>query len=261
MSNVDGYVLPKPGIPKTLGILNVIFGVLLILVGFCTIGGLVAAPALLQFAEKTAKEVQAKVEVQRKAEEKAIEDREAAAKTDEEKKAIEKELADLKASPPASNPVDVSAATDILKDPTIMAYTYAGLVTGLILHILLLISGIGLIRLTSWGRSMALWWGGLMIVQVALLMVANLAVVLPITRLANEKQIEKLEADAKAQGAGPAQASALQLAKAMGSMQAVLAVGQSLSGMIYPVILLILLNTAGARAACQVAKPVGLEDF
>ena len=32
MSNADGYVLPKPGVPKTLGILNVIFGVLVVLV-------------------------------------------------------------------------------------------------------------------------------------------------------------------------------------------------------------------------------------
>ncbi len=33
-----GYVLPKPGIPKTLGILNVIFSIILILLGLCMIG-------------------------------------------------------------------------------------------------------------------------------------------------------------------------------------------------------------------------------
>ena len=260
MANADGYVLPKPGIPKTLGILNVIFGVLLVLVGICTIGSLVAAPAMMQFAEKTVKEAQSKVEAQQKAEDKAFEEREAAAKTDEEKQAIEKERADAKAARPQLNQMDLSAATDVLKNPTVMAYTYGGLVTGLILQVVLLISGIGLIRLRPWGRTLALWWAGLQIVQVAILMVANLAVVLPISRASTEKQIEKLEANAKAPGAGPAQASALQMTKAMAPLQVPMAVGTSLGGMIYPVIVLILLNTNGARAACLPRKIENIED-
>ena len=261
MSTADGYVLPKPGIPKTLGILNVIFSVLLILAGLCTIGSLAAAPALMQFAEKTVKDAQAKAETREKADQKAFDDREAAAKTDEEKQAVQKERADAKATQPRINPMDMSAATDVLKNPTIMAYTYGGLVSGLILHIALLVSGIGLIRLTSWGRSLAVWWAGLQIVQIAILLVVNIALVLPINKATTDKQIEKLEAAAKAQGAGPAEANALQLAKTMTSLATPMAVGSSLFFMIYPVIVLILLNTAGARAACQPRKAEGLEDL
>ena len=121
MANADGYVLPKPGIPKTLGILNVIFGVLLVLYGLCMVGGLVAAPAMLQIAEKTVKEAQAKVEAQQKAQLKALDDREKAAKTEEEKKAIQQEKADASSpTAPIAQPMDMSAATGVLKDPTIM---------------------------------------------------------------------------------------------------------------------------------------------
>ncbi len=51
------------------------------------------------------------------------------------------------------------------------------------------------------------------------------------------------------------------MAKGMAGMAVPLAVVQSLSGMIYPVIVLILLNTAGARAACVPKKPESLEDL
>jgi hypothetical protein len=131
----------------------------------------------------------------------------------------------------------------------------------LVLLVVLLISGIGLIRLTPWGRTLALWWAGLQIVQVAILLVANLVVVLPINKVNTDKQIAQLEANAKAQGAGPAEASALQMAKGMTGLAGPMAVAQSLSGMIYPVIVLILLNTAGARAACVPKKLENLEDL
>ena len=91
MDNVEGYTLPKPGIPKTLGILNVIFGVLMVLYGMCTVGFMIAAPALTGFAESTVKQAQAKVEESQKAQLKELDEREAAATTDEEKSAIQQD--------------------------------------------------------------------------------------------------------------------------------------------------------------------------
>ena len=86
MANADGPVLPKPGVPKTLGILNIIFGVLLVLLGICMTGMLLMGPALLNVAEQSSKDVQAKIEAQQKASLKALDDQESAAKTEEEKK-------------------------------------------------------------------------------------------------------------------------------------------------------------------------------
>jgi hypothetical protein len=259
--STDGKVLPKPGIPKTLGILNVIFGVLLVLLGICGLGSLLAAPALFDVMEKTVKEQQSKVEEKGKADIKAIDDRLAEAKTDEEKKAIEAERSAAVAAQPKTVQVDLSAATDVFKDKTIMGVNYAGAITGLILHVVLLISGIGLIRLTPWGRSLGLAWAVLQILQVVLLLGATLVYVLPANKVNTDKQIAKLEAQVKAGGAGPAEANALQMTKTMASMAAPLAVGQSLSGLIYPIILLILLSTKGARAACLPKRIDDIDGF
>jgi hypothetical protein len=261
MANAEGYVLPKPGIPKTLGILNVIFGVLLVLGGSCQLVMTVFLPAILQGAQNIAKDAQAKVEAQEKANLKSIDDQIAAAKTDEEKKALEQQRDAAAANKVQINPMDISAATDALKDPKIMAVSFGGIITGLILHILLLVSGIGLIRLTPWGRTLGVWWGVLMIVQVLGLLLATIFIALPANKPIQEKAIALAEEAAKKPGAGPGEASAAQMAKVMASLTVPMAVGQSLSGIVYPIVLLILLNTAGARAACLAKKPEGLDGF
>jgi hypothetical protein len=261
MANADGYVLPKPGVPKTLGILNIIFGVLLVLYGLCQVGGLLAAPALVQFAEKTVKDVQAQQEAQQKKQLKDLDDRAAAAKTDEEKQAIEKEKANVLAAPPPPQPVDMSAMTGQLRDPTVMAYSYLQFGTGVLMNILLIVAGIGLIRLTSWGRSLSLWLAGLQIVRLAIIAAVGLVVIQPITAVNTEKMLAKMEADAKVQGGAPGAAASVQAARTMAGMSSLFIVAYLVFGSIYPVVTLILLNSAGARAACQGRKPEGPPDF
>ena len=261
MASADGIVVPKPGIPKTLGILNVIFGVLLVLAGLCVTGMSFAAPALLQWSQNFAKQAQAKVEAKEKADLKAIDDRIAAAKSEEEKKQIEQERAAVTANQVKITPMDISAATEALKNPTIMGVSYAGMLSGLVLHVLLLISGIGLIRLTPWGRSLALWWAGLMIVQVMALLAATIIIVMPVNKPITDKAIAKAQEAAKAPGAGPNEAFALQMVQLGASMAVPSAVGQSLSGIIYPIVLLIMLNQAAAKAACRPKKLEGFADL
>jgi hypothetical protein len=263
MANAEGYVLPKPGIPKTLGILNVIFGVLLVLYGFCTLGTLVAAPALVGFAEKTVKDVQTKVEAKQKADLKAFEDREKAATTEEEKKAIQQEREAFVANSPPVVQMDMSAATDALKDPVVMGYSYINLGTGVILSLLLLISGIGLIRLAPWGRTTAIAWAGLQILQLVVLTTASILYIQPVQLQNQQKMLAKMEADVKAGKAAPGVAESLKMSQAMASngVTTVIALGTAVVGSIYPVVVLLLLNTAGARAALLGPKPDGRAEF
>ncbi len=52
------------------------------------------------------------------------------------------------------------------------------------------------------------------------------------------------------------------MTKAMAGMAVPMAVGQSLAGMIYPVVLLIMLNTAAARVIFLAGrKPQGQSDY
>jgi len=261
MANADGPVIPKPGVPKTLGILNVIFGVLLVLLGLCSVGGMLMAPAMVDFAEKTTKNAQAKIEADQNARIKSLDDREAAAKTDEEKKAIEQERASEAATKVQINPVDMSAATEVLHDPTVMGVSYVNLGTGLILHVMLIVAGVGLIRLTPWGRSLAVTWAGLQIVQLVIMTTASLVLVLPITQANNAKQIAKLEESVKGKGPGSPEAMSLQMTKMMAPLAVPMAVGQAVAGMIYPIVVLVLLNTTGARAACLPKRADDLEGF
>ena len=261
MANADGYVLPKPGIPKTLGILNVIFGVLLLLGGLCGLVGTIAAPALMKFSEKTVKDAQAKIEAQQKEQLKGLDDREKAAKTDEEKKAIEQERASVIAGQVNAPKIDMSAATDVLDDPTIMGFSYIEMGIGLILNVLLLVSGILLIRLSPSGKSLAVWWAGLSILATVILAVGNLVVVQPANKPHTEKAIAKLEEQAKGKPPGSIEASTLQWTKMTAGLAVPMVVGKGVLSMIYPAIVLILLNTAGARAALLAKRPTTPEGF
>jgi hypothetical protein len=255
MSSAEGLVVPKPGIPKTLGILNIIFGVILVLFGICGIGMTVLAPALMDMGDGLIKKTQADVEARNKATEKQFDDQIAAAKTDEEKKALEQQKAATIAMQPRVQPVDMSAAKEVLKDPTIMGVTYAGAFSGLILHIMLLVSGIGLIRLAPWARSLAVWWGGLVILYLAIFLAANIAIVMPANKPITDKQIANLEEQAKGKPPGSPEEMTLKVTKLGVSLALPLAVGQTIGLMIYPIVVLILLNTKGARAACLGQKP------
>jgi len=256
MASADGLTLPKPAIPKTLGILNVIFAVLLILLGLCVGGITLLAPAIQQFGQRTMAQQKNQAEAQKASDLKVLDDRAKAATTDEEKATIAKER-DAVAGRPLPVMPDMQTGTEILKDPRVMGFTVAQIVTGLLLHILLLVSGIGLIRLTPWGRSLALWWAGLQIVQLLILGVVSFMVILPIQRVNTEATLAKLREDLAKPNVPPTAAMSLQMAETMAKLAPVIAVGSNLAGMTYPVICLILLSGAGARAACLRRPPEG----
>jgi hypothetical protein len=248
MSSAEDYVLPRPGIPKTLGILNIIFSVILILLGICGLGTLVLAPYLMQLAETAQKTQQAKAEARTKEMEKGFDDRIATAKTDAEKQAIEREKASAITNQPQIT-MDFSAAEAAMNDSKVMAINVLGALSGLVCHVLLLISGIGLVRLATWGRSLAVFWAGLQIVQIILLLVASVLIALPANKPINDQQIANLEKAAQGKPPGSPEVFTLKLTKTIVSLSVPLAVGFSLLGTIYPVVVLILLNKKGARAA------------
>jgi hypothetical protein len=258
MSSAEGLVVPNPGIPRTLGILNIIFGTILALAGCCLASFTAGMPMLIQFGQEAQKKVQADLAEQRKAELKKLDDQIAAAKTDEEKKPIEAEKAAEIARADLATPPDMSAITDLYKNPTIMGFNLTFYGSGFLMNLLLLISGIGLVKLASWSRTMALGLATLQLARIILLTGVCLIVVQPESIKATNKMISNLEAQAQAQGKGKAApinpAQNLQAAKAMGMMGSFFIVGYALVASIYPIVTLILLNGSSAKAACQPRK-------
>ncbi len=268
MASADGLTLPKPAIPKTLGILNVIFAVLLILVGLCTGITTLIAPEIQKFGQKAMDDMKTQQEAQKTAQLKALDDREKTATAAEEKATTDEEKASADSekrtitlerkaieSRPAPPTFNMAASADVLKDPVVRGYTVTTVITGLILHIALLIAGIGLIRLTPWGRSLGLWWAGLQIVQLLILTAVNVALVQPVQQKAAEANMAEMRKTFAGPNAPPNAEMTLQMTETMAKAGGILTIVYSLAGMIYPIICLILLRTAGARAAC-LARPV-----
>ena len=249
MASAEGVVLPKPAIPKTLGILNVIFAVLLILMGLCVGGMTIIAPQIQKFGQGVMDQAKAQAETQKAADLKTLDDRAQAATTDEEKATIAQER-DAVVNRQAPVTINVTASTDVLKNPTVLGFTVTQVITGLILHIALLVAGIGLIRLTPWGRTLTLWWAGLQIAQLLILAAINFTMILPIQQQAAAANMAELKKQLTGPNAPPNAAITLQTAEVTSNLATIGSVVGLLIGLTYPVICLILLQTAGARAAC-----------
>lgn len=261
MSAADGIVLPKPQIPKTLGILNIIFGVLLVLLGSCTIGMTLIAPSLQQYSNQFKAQIKQQAEARRQARLQTLEEEEKAATTEAEKASLKAQRDALAASPVPVAPTADLQGFDQFKDPTIRNFTVIQQGTGILWDIALIVAGIGLVRLKEWGRSLGAWLAGIQIVRIVLLTLASLVVVAPVQKKFADKQVEAMEAKVKAGNASPAEASAVQMTRIMSQLAPVFTLAYALFGMIYPAISLWLLNMAGTRAAVLPRKPEGFLDL
>ena len=256
MATADGFVLPKPAIPKTLGILNIIFAVLLILAGLCIGGFTLLLPTIQQIGQRAMDQQKVQAENQKAADLKILDDRSQAATTDEEKATIAKERDEV-VNRPLPVPPNMTAGTEVLKDPRVMGFTVAQVVTGLLLHILLLVAGIGLVRLTPWGRTLGVWWAGLQITQLVILGVIQIMVVMPISQQYTANTIADLKKQMAGPNAPPTAQMTIQTAEMSAKLAPAIVMGQILAGLTYPVICLVLLGTAGAKAACLRRPPEG----
>ena len=249
MSSAEGVVLPKPAIPKTLGILNVIFAVLLILFGLCIGGMAIIAPQIQKFGQGIVEQQKAQVKAQKDSDLKTLDDRASAATTEEEKATIAAERAAVVDRPEPITP-NITAQTDAARDPKVMGYTATSVITGLILHVSLLVAGIGLIRLTSWGRTLTLWWAGLQIAQLLILSAINFTLIYPIQKRAADIGMAEMRKQLTGPNAPPNAAIMLQSAEFTANLALYIGIVIALIGLSYPVLCLVLLRTPGARAAC-----------
>lgn len=247
MAYADGTVLPNPAIPKTLGILNVIFSVALTALGLCGLAFILMVPQIQQLGQQQAAQVKAAQENERAAELKALDDRAAAATTDEDKATIARERDEVTKRPAAATPPSIDFAA-IPTDSKTVALAIATTIWGQGLAILLLVSGIGLIRLRGWGRKLCLVWAGLQIATTVGL--TSYQLISNTSRAAGEAQLAKLREDAAKPNAPPQAQAALQGAEVALRFTPVFILGGALAQITYPIICLILLNTPRARAAC-----------
>jgi hypothetical protein len=257
-----GRVVPNPRIPKVMGILNIVFASGLLLVGLC-IGAMTATqPYLNKAMADVQKKADAEVEKKRQADLKAIEEQEQAAETEAEKQELEAERQAVEGRTKSV----VMPTFDFNKlrfsDPRLTAYTWVDVITGIVLNVLMLVGGIGLVRLKKWGLSLSLWT---YVAKITRLLVLNsyfaLAVVPAMSQMIGKLVGEMMIQQQQAMGRpAPAGLDPTTLVRMYYITYTAFAVAMVVFGSIYPAIGIWLLTRPGARAACDESlMPAGQE--
>ncbi len=131
-----------------------------------------------------------------------------------------------------------------LKDPRFLGHFLVDLISNLALNLLLLISGVGLIFLRSWGRMLAVVVAWVKIVRLFVLAVSVTLVVAPFAATVLSAMEKDMAAAAPKAPPGPSIAAAV----SMGLTAA--AWGMFVVGTVYPAVLIWLLGRPSVRLAC-----------
>lgn len=255
-------VVPNPTIPRVIGSMNLIFGTFLFLMGWGCLGRVGPSFAENRPFRLEAGDVQNLYDQVHKELLSGIDAREAASENPEEKSRLRKQRLALA----ADNRADVERTLDLGAVNRDLLWTswyfWADFVTGPVLNLLMLASGIGLIQLKEWARKMALWVAGLKIVRLVVLTTLLMAVVIPHTGAALERVIStklgevliaKLNFDQAAQAGGKSVTGALtpqDFVPQMNLLEYGIAILILVFGLVYPAIMLALLTRPSAREAC-----------
>jgi hypothetical protein len=244
---------PKTAIPKSIGVLNIIFGSILMLCGICTGLNMAMQSAMAPMFGQQQLQFQQLMEAERAKKLEDLKKLEDAAPNDQEKAALEGQRKALEAQPLPKMP-DMAK---FYEDVSLPAYGIADAVSGLILNILMVVAGIGLLGFREWARQLGLWVAALKIVRLVALYGFFAIVVAPnISKAFSSMFQETVEGMGKGAPPGqriPAPAEFAQMGMAMGVMMTAFAIGMIIFGAIYPIIVLILLSRSRVKVACTSA--------
>jgi hypothetical protein len=245
-------VRPRPRPVKTLGVLNIVFGAILLAYSWLMIGGFAfngmsAGPA--QALEKAVRD-QARIE-----HDETIRRLEAL-----EQRASYEPARDLfraeRLRREEEEPRMPAAAEMIMMGSRMqgmMVWTGLGAVLGLGLNLLLIASGVGLVQRVEWGRRLGLWAAGLKMPLVVVMQLLWLVWIVPsLSRAIGESVGGMLNA----QGGGMP-ANMPNMTQLYAVIYTLWGVFVLVAGSIYPIILLVMLRRPGLKAACEPAERRG----
>lgn len=245
-------IIPNPRIPKVLGILNIVFASALLLWGLCMGVYIAVMPMAMKGMEPALKKMEDDAEKRKKEDLDRLDERAKAARSDEERERIESERRELESRPKLDLAASANPFTLIKGIPAVIPYFWTEALTGLALNLMMLASGIALVRRSRLGITLGLWTAGLKIARLVVLYSFVALVIIPplSTNLGKFVIVQQ-----RAMGTQlPPNLDAAFFAKTYTIMYTIMAVGMILFGSIYPAVCLWLLSRPGARAACSGAK-------
>jgi hypothetical protein len=246
------WVVPNPQLPRSFGLMNIIFGSLLLLLALGHGFWYLYTPTFTRQMQETAKKVQSDAKAEQDERIAALKEQEAAAKTQEEKDALKDERASIEKKTVVNiMPFGDLSSMNVMSDKRVAAYYAIEVVAAVILNVLMIVSGAGLLGLAEWARRMAIVIAQLKIVRWIAMTVALMVIVLPVTMEMTEKAMAAAEAQIKAQGSGAAMPLPMsQLIRFGMIFTAVWQVFCAIVACVYPALLWWYLSRPPARAAC-----------
>lgn len=244
--DVSDVLLPDTTVPKTIGLLNMIFGGLLLLCGICS--GIYVAwiPLMQPMMQAQQQQFDQQMAAERQKQLADLRQQEKQAKSDEERQPIVARRKHLEAQPLPKMPNmgDMSG----LSDPWIRGFYAGDLGSGLLMNILMIVAGIGLVNYRAWGRTLGVWVAGIKIVRLIGLYTYAVLWIVPIQVQAFLNMVKEMSAGQ------PGAQNPDELAKfatTMGIMMSVSWITIMVLGIIYPAVSLWLLTRPYVKQACD----------
>jgi hypothetical protein len=250
----ESYIVPNPRIPKVLGILNIVFASALMICGLCSIAYYSLIPVFSSAVEKVQKELLEKERADRKLVLEGLDEEEQAAETDEAKAEVREKRKRFEAESPTTKPVPMDFGMKMLEGTGVRRYVWAEFLSGLLLNLLLLTSGIGLVMRRLWGLKLGLGVAALKILRLVLVYGYAAIVVAPLVAQGMAKfQMQQMQNMAQQQVTKPLppELTVELMTRWLSVWLTSCAVGMIIIGLIYPTVSLWLLSRPGARAACS----------
>lgn len=241
---------PNTSAAKTIGVLNIVFGCLLLLCVACSSLNLVLQSAMGPMMAAQQQQVQQALQAERQRKVQELQELEKAAEDEKEKAELRGKQKVLQAQPIPKMP----DMTKFTQDTRFQGYSIADMVSGFLLNILMVVAGIALVCLKEWGRVTAIWVAALKIVRLIALYGFFVVVVVPIITEQFTSMFRDMFDDmARAAPQGqkvPGPAELGQMGTVMGVMMTASAIGMIIFGVIYPIVVLIVLTRPRVKAAC-----------
>lgn len=253
---------PRPGLPRTIGALDLLLGLFL---GLCGGGCLVAISPFLRENGPLRIDRGPTQDVLEHMRRQIIEDlrSQSQSTTDPAEKArLAATIGEIQAtSTDLTDLVDFDQINRRL--PWVARYVWADAITGPVLNLAMIAAGVGLVMVTEWGRRLGIVVAVLKVVRLVVLTGMLVLMVIPATTFTLEEiartpigrqVVEHAMDQQRTRQPGPAPAHQLtpldvvQVLRGLGYGSAVMMLGL---GLIYPVVSLVVLTRPGARAACR----------
>lgn len=244
------YIHTNTRIPSLVGMLNVIFGIMLLLYALGWIAWTLAAPHLAK-AFLTDKQIERAEEKARK--ETQLEDlkkRELAETSPEKKTTLNKEIMALETDID-QNYRDTRSLIEQEKDLRIAIPEWIDAAMNLVGSVLMIVSGIGLLSLRQSGRTLALWVAGVQLAWAAFSFIYALTVTIPVSV---EQVVVAFRKEAVRNGPTPFIRTPNMIGEMTAGAAGVMAVATFVFSAIYPSITLWLLNKNTVKAAFLVVS-------